>query len=67
MTIREFIKQNRAAIDQVINQDIYRWDGNGGRGTIPNPAPTYNDEERRKAVLNIESLYSWACSEGVNP
>jgi len=67
MTIREFIKQNRAAIDQAINQDVYRWNGNGGRGTIPSPAPTYNDEERRKAVLNIENLYSWARSEGVDP
>jgi len=63
MTIREFIKQNRAAIDKAINQDIYRWDGNGGRGTIPDPPPRHNDEERRQCILNIEGLYLWAKRE----
>lgn len=65
MTIREFIRLHRTRIDQAINEEVYRYDGNGGRGTIPNPPPTYNDEERRKAVLNIEGLYKWARVEGV--
>ena len=66
MTIMEFIKQNRAAIDQAIDAETFRYDGRGGRGTVPDPPPTHNDEERRQCVLNIEGLYCWARSEGVN-
>jgi hypothetical protein len=65
MTLRDFIRQNRKELDAAINQGIYRYDGNGGRGTIPTPAPTYNDEERRQWILNDEGLYLWARSEGV--
>ena len=65
MTLKEFIRQNRGQIDDTINRETYRWDGKGGPGTIPTPAPTYNDEDRRQWVLNDEGLYQWARSEGV--
>jgi hypothetical protein len=65
MRMREFIKQHRKEIDDAINAVIYRHDGNGGRGTIPYPAPTRNDDEREQWIQNDEGLYSWARSEGV--
>lgn len=68
MTVRTlcgFIKENRSEIDLVINQVTYRHDGNDGSGRIPEPAPRYNDEERRQWVLNDETLYNWARSKGV--
>jgi len=65
MRLREFVRQNRAEIDRAINAVMYRWDGNGGRGTVPTPAPTYNDEERQQWVQNDEGLYRWARSSGV--
>ena len=63
--MREFIKRNRKELDEAINRAMYRYDGNGGPGTIPTPPPTHNDEERRQWILNDESLYRWARSEGV--
>lgn len=65
MTMQEFIRENAEELDALINGEIYRWDGNGGRGTIPDPAPTYDDDERELWILNDESLYDWARSEGV--
>lgn len=64
-SLREFIRENRSSIDGTINANRYRYDGHGGRGTIPTPAPTYNDEERRLWILNDEGLYNQARSEGV--
>ncbi len=64
MKLRDFIRENRANLDITILGTIYRYDGNGGQGTIPNPAPRLNDAERREWVLNDESLYNWARSEG---
>ena len=60
-----FIRQNRAELDQAINAAIYRYDGRGGPGRVPDPPPRRNDEERRLWVLNDEGLYNWARSEGV--
>jgi hypothetical protein len=65
MTIREFIRQHRKELDQAILGAIYRYDGNGGKGTIPDGARVSNDEERRQWILNDEGLYRWARSEGV--
>ena len=65
MTLQEFIKQNREELDRCINAALYRHDGRGGRGTIPDPPPKRNDNERQEWVLNDEGLYNWAKSEGV--
>lgn len=65
MTFRNFIATNRAALDAAINEAMFRHDGRGGRGTIPDPPPTHNDQERREWVLNDEGLYRWARAEGV--
>lgn len=65
MRLRDFIRQNRAELDQAINSAIYRHDGHGGKGTIPDPPPTHNDKERHDWILNDEGLYRWARSEGV--
>lgn len=51
MSLREFIRQNRAAIDNVIHSA-------GIKGPL-------NDEERSAWCHNDETLYNWARSEGV--
>jgi hypothetical protein len=61
----EFIKENRTEIDAAINGALYRYDGRGGRGVIPDPPPKRNDSERRDWIINDEGLYHWARSEGV--
>ncbi len=66
MTMRQFIQVHRQEIDAAINAEIYRYDGRGGLGTIPDPPPKYNDKERRLWVANNEGLHNWARSEGVN-
>jgi len=65
MTFKDFIKENRKEIDDAINLALYRHDGNGGKGIIPNPPPKRNDDERRLWVLNDEGLYRWARRNGV--
>ena len=65
MTLRQFIREHRSEIDICINMTIYRYDGNGGRGTIPDPPPKRNDEVRGDWIANDEGLYNWARSEGV--
>jgi len=65
MTLNNFIRENRSEIDTAINGALYRHDGNGGRGTIPDPPPKRNDSERALWIQNDEGLYSWARSEGV--
>ena len=71
MTMREFIRANRAELDRLIG---------GALGHVPktascycprsgtdhqHEAPKLNDEERRQWVLNDQALYCWARSEGV--
>ena len=64
MTIKAFIAQNREELDRSINSAIYRYDGRGGKGTVPNPPPSRNDSERQEWIMNDEGLYNWARSEG---
>jgi hypothetical protein len=51
-SLREWIRENRAAIDWHIKKVC--------------PNCSLNDAERRSWILNDESLYMWARSEGVN-
>ena len=64
--MRSFIAENRSKIDEVINSALYRYDGNGGQGTVPDPPPKRNDEERYQWILNDEGLYNWARLGHVN-
>jgi hypothetical protein len=52
-SLREFIREHRADIDQAI------------RRVVRHPGFTINDAERRQWILNDEGLYRWARSEGV--
>ena len=65
MTMKAFIREYRSEIDAAINSVVYRHDGRGWRGTVPDPPPSRNDSERREWILNDEGLYRWARSEGV--
>jgi len=65
MTIEDFIGQNRDELNAAINHVMYRWDGNGGRGVVPDPAPVYDDDEIEQWIENDEGLYLWAQAEGV--
>ena len=65
MKMRDFIRSNRAEIDTIINYNLFRWDGNGGPGTVPDPPPKRNDKDRQEWILNDEILYRWARREGV--
>lgn len=53
MTFKEFIKENRDAIDRYIMRSIGRCD------------IKLNNEERRQWVLNDYDLYKWARRSGV--
>jgi hypothetical protein len=64
-TIDEFVKEHSVEIDNAINVEVYKWDGHGGKGMIPKPAPTYSDEQRRHWIRYNQGLYNWAVSEGV--
>ena len=65
MGIHKFVRENRAEIDAAINAVIYRHDGNGGPGVIPEPPPSRNDSDRADWLANDEGLYNWARSSGV--
>lgn len=66
-SMSEFIREHRTELDAAILSALYRYDGNGGRGTIPVDHEKFNDSERRNWILNDEGLYNWAKSEGVRP
>lgn len=65
MKRKEFLQKNREEIDRIINGAIYRYDGKGGPGKVPDPPPKRNDYERWQWIMNDESLYLWAKSEGL--
>jgi hypothetical protein len=65
-SLPQFIRENRTEINHAINCAMYRYDGRGGRGTIPTPPPVHDDKEMREWILSDEPLYRWAQSEGVN-
>lgn len=65
MRMKDFIKEHREELDELINAALYRHDGRGGRGVVPYPPPKRNDEERRQWIMSDEGLYRWARSEGV--
>jgi len=65
MTMRTFIQSHRDELDAAIRSVIYRYDGNGGRGRVPDDPPAINDKERMEWILNDEGLYRWARAEGV--
>ena len=52
MTLRQFIVENRKAIDEAITRQCSN-------------LPRLNNDERRLWVLNDEALYLWARREGV--
>jgi len=54
MRLQDFIKENRAELDECIARAISQ---------DKNPLP--NDSERRLWILNDEGLYNWARSNGV--
>ena len=71
MSLREFIKQNRVELDHLIRRQM---------GHVPSTASCYCPKNRtehwhqvepqtyseiRQWILNDESLYRWAQSEGV--
>lgn len=65
MTMQQFIEENRSDLNHCINAAIYRYDGNGGRGQIPNPEPQHSIQEIKSWIQNDEGLYNWARSSGV--
>lgn len=64
-SMTDFILEHYDELNKAINAVRYRHDGNGGRGTVPTPAPAYDTAEIRRWILNDEGLYNWARSEGV--
>lgn len=58
MRMREFIKENRGAIDEHVFKVM-----NAGRSTPV--VVKMNDSEREQWIMNDESLYNWARRSGV--
>jgi hypothetical protein len=73
-TMFEFIETNRAQLQQAILGALYRWDGNGGRGHVPESpieldpksSAYLDDDSLEQWILNDEGLYLWARESGVD-
>jgi len=73
-TMAEFIEGNRTELQQAILGALYRWDGNGGRGRIPDEpieldpqsSSFLDDDALEQWIANDEGLYLWAKSEGAD-
>ena len=52
ISMKKFIQENKSALDAYIKRKA--------------PGQPINDSERRLWILNDESLYNWARSEGVD-
>lgn len=73
-TMAQFIEENRTKLQRAILGALYRYDGNGGRGTIPESPSELDpkssnyldDESLEQWILNDEGLYDWARSERVD-
>ena len=59
---RDFIRQNRSEIDQMILNELNR----GRRNPHQSLPFTLNDSDREDHMLNNIDLYCWARTEGVN-
>jgi hypothetical protein len=71
MTMAEFIKQNRAELDEHIGRALSHvpatascYCPRSGTDHYHDP-PRLNDDDRRGWILNDEGLYRWARSAGV--
>jgi len=72
MTLREFIRQNRTELDDLINRALNYVPRqascnchNSGTDHYHSEKQNLNDKERRLWILNDEGLYKWARSCGV--
>ena len=54
MSIKDFIKEHRQELTEIINKAIGK-----------EPTEKMNDNERESWILNDEGLYNWARGEGV--
>jgi hypothetical protein len=72
MTMRDFIKKNRARLDEIINGALNHVPRTAscscpksGTDHYHNDKKSLDDEGRRQWILADEGLYNWARSEGV--
>jgi hypothetical protein len=72
MTLRDFIKENRAEIDAAITRAVSHVPRQAGCDCSKQGTDHYHtnkvridNAERRAWILNDEGLYRWARSEGV--
>jgi hypothetical protein len=60
MNMKEIIRWHRPFIDDIINATRTNVHGE----TLPDPPPTYTDEERKEWIQNHKGLYTWAKALG---
>ena len=72
MRLRDFIRQHRAELDEIITRAAQFvpktatcYCPKNGTDHYHDDQPRINDEERRQWIMSDEGLYRWARSEGV--